>query len=173
VRESELLKSEKRALDSTDMQAFSIPPPAKLHSYLRASNQRTHQENPSPSDLELSFASTVSLQSLPGSTKHIEDMAKSDVVPMDISPEPSRFTRQFSGISQTRQPHASTSFARLFGRDLSNEFPLNPCIASSLEPLAAHGGQTQCVSLSLQPEHKLESAQLQSSRDSSDVVCVA
>ena len=170
MRESELLKSESAPviLDSTDMQAFSIPPPANLHSYLRA-----HQENPSPSDLELSLASTVSLQSLPGSTKHIEDMAKNDVVPMDISPDPSRLTRQFGGISQMRHPHASTSFARLFGRDLSNEFPLHPYIASSLEPPAAHGGQTQYISLSLQSEHKLESTQLQSSRDSSGVVCVA
>ena len=151
------------------MQAFSVPTPANLHSYSRPSNQRTHQENISPSDLE------HSLQSLPGSTKHIEDMAKSDVVPMDISPEPSRFTRQFGGISleQTRHPHASTSFARLFGRDLSNEFLLNPCIASSLEPPATHGGQTHCIDLSSQSEHKLESAQLQNARDSSGVVCAA
>ncbi len=157
------------------MQAFFNPPPANLRSYLRAPDQCTRVENPSPSDLELSFASTVSLQSLPGSTIHIEDMAKSDVVPMDISPEPSRFTSRFGAISleKTRHPHASTSFARLFGRDLSNEFPLNPCIALSPEPPAAHGGHTQSIGLSLQSEHKLESAQLQSARDSSGVVCVA
>src|ERR1700761_6166241 len=127
------------------MQAFPNPPPTNLHSYLRASSQRTHQVNPSPSNLELSFASTVSLQSLPGSTKHIEDMAKSDVVPMDISPEPSRFTHQFGEFSheKTRHPHASTSFARLFGRDLSNEYPLNPCIASSPELRTTHGGNSQ------------------------------
>ena len=157
------------------MQAFSNPPPANPHSYLRAPNQRTHQGNPSPSNLELSFASTVSLQSLPSSTKHIEDMAKSDVVPMDISPEPSRFARQFREISleKTRHPHASTSFARLFGRDLSNEFPLNPCIASSPELRTTHGGNTQCIGLSLQSGHKLDSAQPQRAHDLSDVVCVA
>ena len=157
------------------MQAFSNPPPANLHSYSRASIQRTHQVNSSPSNLELSFASTVSLQSLPGSTKHIEDMAKSDVVPMDISPEPSRFTRQFGEISleNTRHPHASTSFARLFGRDLSNEYPLNPCIASSPELRTAHGGNAQCIGVALQSGHKLDSAQLQSAHDLSDVVCVA
>lgn len=157
------------------MQAFSLPPPANLHSCLRASSQRTHQENPSPSDLEFSFASTVAPQSLPGSTKHTEDMATNDVVPMDISPEPSRFTRQFGGFSleKTRHPHTSTSFARLFGRDLSNESPLNPCIASSPEPPAAHGGHTQYIGLSLQSEHELESAQIQSARNSSGVVCVA
>ncbi|KAI9446729.1 hypothetical protein H4582DRAFT_599419 [Lactarius indigo] len=149
------------------MQAFFNPPPANLHSYLRAPDQqRTRVENPSPSGLELSFASTVSIQSLPGSTKHLEDMAKSDVVPMDISPEPSRFTRQFE---KTGHPHASTSFARLFGRDLSNESPLNPYIASSPEPPAAHARHTQSIGLSLQLEHKLESAQLQSARNSSDV----
>ncbi|KAF8274213.1 hypothetical protein EI94DRAFT_1551410, partial [Lactarius quietus] len=121
-------------------------------------------------DLDLSFASTVSLQSLPSSTtKHVEDTAKSDVVPMDISPEPSRFTRQFGGFSleKTRHPHASTSFARLFGRDLSNEFPLDPCIASSPELPAGHGGNSQCIGLSLQSEHKSYSAQPQSVRDPS------
>lgn len=137
----------------------SDPPPANAHSYPRASNQLTRdlQDN-AQSDLELSFASTVSLQSLP-------DIAKSDVVPMDISPDPTRFNRQFGGISleKTRHPHASTSFARLFGRDLSNEFPLNPCIASSPEPPAVHGGR------SLQSEHKLVSSQHQSARDSSGV----
>ena len=150
------------------MQAFSNPPPA--NPYLRAPNQRTHQENPS-SDLGLSFASTVSF----GSTRHTEDMAKSDVVPMDISPEPSRFTSQFGGFSleKTRHPYASTSFARLFGRDLSNEFSPNPCIASSPELPAAHDGNTQSIGPSLHSEHKLDSAQLQSARDWSGVVRVA
>ncbi|KAH9180267.1 hypothetical protein EDB89DRAFT_2118930 [Lactarius sanguifluus] len=157
------------------MQAFFNPPPANLRSYLRVPDQRTRVENPSQPGLELSFASTVSLHSLPGSTKgstkHLEDMAKSDVVPMDISPEPSRFIHQFGGTSldKTKHPHASTSFARLFGRDLSNESPLNPYIASSPEPPAAHGGHTQSIGLSLQSEHKLESARLQSARDSSGV----
>jgi hypothetical protein len=153
------------------MQAFSNPPPANPHPYLRAPNQRTHQGNPSPSDPELSFGSTVSL----GSSRHMEDMAKSDVVPMDISPEPSRFTRQFGGISleKTRHPYASTSFARLFGRDLSNEFSLNPYIASSPELPAVHGGNTQCIGPSMHSEHKLDSAQPQSARDSSGVVRVA
>ncbi|KAH9001541.1 hypothetical protein EDB92DRAFT_1932038 [Lactarius akahatsu] len=157
------------------MQAFFNPPPANLHSYLRVSDQqRTRVEKPSSSGLELSFASTVSLQSLPGSTKgstkHLEDMTKSDVVPMDISPEPSRFTHQIGGTSldKARHPHASTSFARLFGRDLSNESPLNPYIASSPEPPAAHG-HTQSIGLSLQSERKLESARLQSARNSSGV----
>ncbi|KAH8991046.1 hypothetical protein EDB86DRAFT_3080034 [Lactarius hatsudake] len=158
------------------MQAFFNPPPANLHSYLRVPDQqRTRVENPSPPGLELSFASTVSLHSLPGSTKgstkHLEDMARSDVVPMDISPEPSRFIHQFGGTSldKTKHPHVSTSFARLFGRDLSNESPLNPYIASSPEPPAAHGGHTQSIGLSLQSEHKLESARLHSARDSSGV----
>lgn len=149
------------------MQAFSNPPPADPHSYLHAPNQRTHQENPSPSDLELAFASTVSL----GSTRHMEDIAKSDVVPMDISPEPSRFTRQLGGFSleKTRHPYAPTSFARLFGRDLSNEFSLNPYIASSPELPPAHGGNTQCGP-SLHSEHKLDSARPQSARESSGVL---
>lgn len=99
-------------------------------------------------------------------------MANSDVVPMDISPEPSRFTRQFGAISfeKTRHLHASTSFARLFGRDLVNEFPLNPCIASSPELPVAYDRNTQYID---QSEHKLDSAQSQRARDSSDVVCVA
>ncbi len=139
-----------------------------MHSYRRAQD---NAEKP-PSDLELAFASTVSLQS--GSTKHVEDIAKTDVVPMDISPEPSRFTRQFAGnsLEKIRHPHASTTFARLFGRDLSNDFPLNLCIAPSPEPPVTHGGNTQCIGLSLQSEHKLECAQLESACDSSGVVCM-
>lgn len=71
------------------------------------------------SDLELSFASTVSLNS-PTRDDYVNITAQDDA--MDISPMPSHVLRrepvQFS--KPTTRPRAYTSGARMFGQDLSN-----------------------------------------------------
>jgi len=88
------------------------------------------------SELELSFASAMSLNSpLRDSTKLVDNVGREDVIPMDISPEPSRFT-QHSWMARGRlvekvmRTRGTTNFVRLFGRDLSNEAPIPSAIAS-------------------------------------------
>jgi M-phase inducer tyrosine phosphatase len=73
------------------------------------------------SDLEISFASNVSLNSPPREQASLP----SDYEPMDISPAPpvnppSRLK------SQSKRPRAFTSGARLFGNDISNSNSLSP-----------------------------------------------
>lgn len=75
------------------------------------------------SDLELSFASTVSLNSPSPSRDYVnitQDSLQDDA--MDVSPMPSHVARrepvQFS--KPTGRPRAYTSGARMFGKDMSN-----------------------------------------------------
>ncbi|KAF9476331.1 hypothetical protein BDN70DRAFT_935134 [Pholiota conissans] len=71
-----------------------------------------------PDDLEVSFASNVSLNSPPH--EHIS-LATSDLEPMDISPAP---------VKSKQRPRAYTSGgSRLFGSDLSNTRNLSPADA--------------------------------------------
>ena len=84
------------------------------------------------SDLEISFASSMSLNSsLPGPVKLVDNVGREDVVPMDISPEPSRAVHQpriASGhfLEKATRARAFTTSMRLFGRDLSNGTPISP-----------------------------------------------
>ena len=55
---------------------------------------------------------------LPGPVKLTDNVGREDVVPMDISPEPTRVVHQ-SRIASGRA-RAFTTTVRLFGRDLSN-----------------------------------------------------
>ena len=78
------------------------------------------------SDLEISFASNVSLNSPP--RDHLS--LPPDCEPMDISPAPV-IKHISSGLimkesSKPQRPRAFTSGARLFGSDLSNSNPLLP-----------------------------------------------
>jgi M-phase inducer tyrosine phosphatase len=73
------------------------------------------------SDLEISFASNVSLNSPPREQVSLP----SDCEPMDISPAPS--VNPLNRLkSQGKRPRAFTSSARLFGNDISNNSPLFP-----------------------------------------------
>lgn len=73
-------------------------------------------------ELELSFASTVSLNSPPRS--HADLTPDSDYgVPMDISPAP---PRKLSVEKFQTRPRASTMAARIFGSDVSNKEPPKP-----------------------------------------------
>lgn len=73
------------------------------------------------SDLEISFASNVSLNSPPREQVSLP----SDCEPMDISPAPSVDPPSMLK-SQGKRPRAFTSSARLFGNDISNNSPLFP-----------------------------------------------
>jgi len=94
------------------------------------------------SELELSFASAMSLNSpLRCSTRLVDNVGREDVIPMDISPEPSRLTqhsRMAGGrlVEKVMRSRGTTNFVRLFGRDLSNEAPI-PSGVSSCESGAA------------------------------------
>ncbi|CCM06029.1 uncharacterized protein FIBRA_08274 [Fibroporia radiculosa] len=78
-------------------------------------------------DLELSFASTMSLNSPPRNPADLTpENENPNHVPMDISPAPPRIvvsTSQVSAFAKplTGRPRAFTSGARLFGRDVSND----------------------------------------------------
>lgn len=84
------------------------------------------------SDLEISFTSSMSLNSsLPGPVKLVDNVCREDVVPMDISPEPSRVVHQSriaSGhfLEKATRARAFTTSMRLFGRDLSNGTHISP-----------------------------------------------
>lgn len=90
------------------------------------------------SDLELSFASAMSLNSpLRGSIKLADNAGREDVIPMDISPEPSRLAQHSRRagahfVEKATRNCETTTSVRLFGRDLSNEAPM-PSAASSCE----------------------------------------
>ncbi|KAH9930915.1 uncharacterized protein B0H18DRAFT_872563 [Fomitopsis serialis] len=92
-------------------------------------------------DLELSFASTMSLNSPPRDTLDLAPESERDnhpdYAPMDISPAPpTRVDKQrpFMG-----RPRAMTSNARLFGRDMSNNSGGNGSV-TSLQSVAKSTG---------------------------------
>ncbi|KDQ59534.1 hypothetical protein JAAARDRAFT_56545 [Jaapia argillacea MUCL 33604] len=99
------------------------------------------------SDLELSFASTMSLNSPP--QDHIDLTPDHDSpVPMDISPAPPRPASPRSIIGKPLiRPRAFTSGARLFGRDMSNSATLAlnmpPAPPSKPESVSSQAKRTQ------------------------------
>ncbi|KAG8217884.1 hypothetical protein J3R82DRAFT_6050 [Butyriboletus roseoflavus] len=92
------------------------------------------------SDLELSFASTMSLNSPP---RDYVDIAQDDA--MDISPMPSHVPRkeavQFS--KPTSRPRAYTSGARLFGQDMSNSVISTDSTSNSTSDTQSGSKRTQ------------------------------
>lgn len=79
------------------------------------------------SDLELSFASTMSLHSPPRGTSALT-LENERVDPMDISPPPNpTFTlapslqKEENAVKPKNRPRAFTSATRTFGRDISND----------------------------------------------------
>ncbi len=101
------------------------------------------------SDLEISFTSSMSLNSsLPGPVKLVDNVGREDVVPMDISPEPSRIVHQsrIAGghfLEKVTRARAFTTSVRLFGRDLSNGTPIFP--AASCESGATTAGYVRVL----------------------------
>jgi len=78
------------------------------------------------SDLEISFASTVSLNS-PSKNNAPLTPDREYAEPMDISPlPPTNFQTNVGGRKSSSRSRAYTSSARLFGNDLSNNAPNLP-----------------------------------------------
>ena len=77
------------------------------------------------SDLELSFASTVSLNSPTRDYVNITQDDAMDISPMPPRREPVQFSRP------TTRPRAYTSGARMFGQDMSNSSNWNDSISDS------------------------------------------
>ncbi|KAF8638858.1 hypothetical protein AX17_001914 [Amanita inopinata Kibby_2008] len=102
------------------------------------------------SDLEVSFASSVSLHSPPCQTILLPSEGSNYAEPMDISPAPSK--------PQSR-PRALTSSARLFGNNIGNTLDPNPQPSVNNSKLqTSHSGakRTQRSALPLewmQPDH--------------------
>lgn len=96
------------------------------------------------SDLELSFASTMSLNSPP---RDYVDITQDDA--MDISPMPSHVPRkepvQFS--KPTTRPRAYTSGARMFGQELSNNGISNDSASNSTSGTQSGSKRTQRTAL--------------------------
>ncbi|KAG1756465.1 uncharacterized protein EDB91DRAFT_17179 [Suillus paluster] len=115
--------------DSRDMTFFPILSSTSsqyLYAPLAPSRKRSQMLNPKrddvddflSSDLELSFASTMSLNSPPRDTM---SLAQDHDVPMDISPAPRPVQKENDTMNRpTTRPRASTSAARIFGQDMSN-----------------------------------------------------
>lgn len=87
-------------------------------------------------DLELSFASTMSLNSPVRESKSLYADESMEYVPMDISPAPHRIsqasaTAPSSTKPPTGRPRAATSAARLFGGDMSNGYESSPTYNAS------------------------------------------
>lgn len=106
-------------LTSAPSQYFKVP--------LAPSRKRSQLLNPKcddvddflSSDLELSFASTMSLNSPPRDTM---SLAQDQDVSMDISPAPRHAQKENERMNRTTtRPRASTSAARIFGHDISND----------------------------------------------------
>jgi M-phase inducer tyrosine phosphatase len=167
-----------------DLQAFlhshlPLPAPTRLVRATHGMNgTQENLEDPLSSDLDLSFTSAMSLSSpSSGRAKLVEDVGK-DVIPMDISPEPSRFLHQSritggNSLDKVTRSRAFTSSARLFGRDLSNEFPPILATASSCEQRTAATNRTQHLPPPLQWAHRIECTQLQKTDSLPAVVCLA
>lgn len=102
------------------------------------------------SDLEVSFASTVSLNSPPKDNVPLTP-DRDHAEPMDISPlPPPKSHVNVEGRRSASRPRAYTSNARLFGNDLSNNAPTLPpspqvvvvpsCDSNASDPSTKSGG---------------------------------
>jgi M-phase inducer tyrosine phosphatase len=149
------------------MQVFSAASSANSHSHsqlpVSAVSIKAIQyvQGTEDNDLEISFASSMALNSsLPDPVKLVDNVGREDVVPMDISPEPSRVIHQSriaNGhfLEKVTRARAFTTSVRLFGRDLSNGIPISP--ASSLcESGATIASYVRVVSSQAQSRNPLQ-----------------
>ncbi|KAF5387125.1 hypothetical protein D9615_001840 [Tricholomella constricta] len=129
----------------TSSSQFLSPPSAPSRKQSQRFNRRQEVDDFLSSDLEASFASTVSLYSPPQETVALtpdEEYAE----PMDISPAPPPKPTTKAGA----RPRAFTSAARLFGNDLSNGLMPSPVLAPvpSLKPAGStYAKKTQRAAL--------------------------
>ncbi|TFY74382.1 hypothetical protein EWM64_g9630 [Hericium alpestre] len=131
---------------------FLAPPaaPSRKPSQ-RVSGLRDDVDDFLSSDLELSFASTMSLNSPPREAISIALESDIEHVPMDISPAVPRTSRPSSTLSvkPTTRPRALTSGARLFGRDVSNDSLPSP-VPASIKSGSSQGKRTQRSALPME-----------------------
>ncbi|OJA11940.1 hypothetical protein AZE42_06380 [Rhizopogon vesiculosus] len=105
-------------LSSTSSQFLKAPPALSRKRSQLLNPKRDDVDDFLSSDLELSFASTMSLNSPPRDTMALQDQD----VPMDISPAPRPVQKENERMNKpAMRPRASTSAARIFGQDMSNE----------------------------------------------------
>lgn len=140
---------------------FLLPPSAPTRKRSQRSiRTRDEIDDFLSSDLEHSFASTVSLHSPPHEpiaftpdTEYAE--------PMDISPAPAPkpATSRFSS-KQAARPRAFTSAARLFGSDISNGLMASPAIDPSPTVKPAGSVQTKKTQRSALPNEWLAALQV-------------
>jgi hypothetical protein len=145
----------------TSSSQFLLPPsaPARKHSQ-RFVRTRDEIDDFLSSDLEHSFASTVSLHSPPHEpialtpdTEYAE--------PMDISPAPApKPTASRFSSKQTARPRAFTSAARLFGNDISNGLMASPTIAPTPTLKPAGSVQSKRTQRSALPNEWLAALQV-------------
>lgn len=124
---------------STSQFLYPPPAPSRRKSQLTA---RDEVDEFLSSDLEVSFASTVSLYSPPRDPiSFTPDHEYAE--PMDISPAPAPpalsklpSERSLAGpdLKQHARPRAFTSAARLFGNDISNELLPSPSLVQEVKP---------------------------------------
>ncbi|RDB24037.1 M-phase inducer phosphatase [Hypsizygus marmoreus] len=125
---------------------YLVPPSApsrnRSHRFVRC---RDEVDDFLSSDLEASFASTVSLHSPPHEPVNLTpDYEYAE--PMDISPAPapkpapSRMERD--SLKPQARPRAYTSAARLFGNDISNGLMPSPTLAPAPSLKSAGSGST-------------------------------
>ncbi|KAI0948533.1 hypothetical protein AcV7_009248 [Taiwanofungus camphoratus] len=126
-------------------------------------------------DLEVSFASTMSIQSPPRNFPDLpSENDNPDYAPMDISPAPQRIqphpSKGNAGIAKPvmGRPRAFTSGPRLFGRDMSNgnaSVTSLPSVASSGKSIGTGGGSKRLQRTALPTEWIAPAANGQNDND--------
>ncbi|KII88974.1 hypothetical protein PLICRDRAFT_108846 [Plicaturopsis crispa FD-325 SS-3] len=118
---------------SSTTQYLNAPPAPKR---FNPNRPRDELDDFLSSDLELSFASTMSLNSPPHAPI---SLAPDSPQPMDISPAPAAPSLR----KPTTRPRAFTSAARMFGRDLANNAPTPPTLNVPPAPKSGSGSTSQ------------------------------
>jgi M-phase inducer tyrosine phosphatase len=139
------------AQSSTSTQFLSAPLVPSTNPSLHVQRPRDDVDDFLSSDLELSFASSVSLNSPP---RHANTLThgNEDCEPMDISPAPLKllFTQPsaVSNAPKPLRPRAFTSAARTFGADLGNR--VSPSPSESRTNSISQSKRTQRAALPLE-----------------------
>jgi M-phase inducer tyrosine phosphatase len=103
---------------SASMQYLHAPPALSRKRSQMLNPKRDDIDDFLSSDLELSFASTMSLNSPPRDSM---TLAQDHDIPMDVSPAYRPVQKENEKTNKpTTRPRASTSAARIFGQDMSN-----------------------------------------------------
>lgn len=144
---------------------------------LARNNNRLHGPD-DDLDLELSFASTMSLNSPARDSQPLTPEGENpDHVPMDISPAPPRAfqvpqppVQALNAKPIVGRPRAATSAARLFGRDMSNGYETSSVYSASSVSKSGTGSTAKRLQRSALPTEWFSSAQAQQDENMSSQV---